>query len=170
MATIGAVESNRVVLGPSNRSRATVDSKPSKAHRAALPASSISEGVREMALANSWSGSRNARATSDKIGLPPAACNACSSASATAVFSSTRKERSRRISIRPSSSRSWDDLARICGSMRLPSASTRARSSASETSSGLIRFPRPGPILIATPPYERAKRAQSLLASTAETL
>ena len=38
MATIGAVESNRVVDGPSNRSFATVDSSPSNAHRAVFPA------------------------------------------------------------------------------------------------------------------------------------
>ena len=62
------------------------------------------------------------------------------------------RERSRRISIRPSSSRSCAAFASTCGSMRLPSASTRADRRASETSRGLRRLPRPGPMLIADPP------------------
>jgi hypothetical protein len=106
MATIGAVESNLVVDGPSNRSRATVDSRPSNAQRAALPASSISGTVREIPDASTGSGERSAAATSDRIGLPPDAWRACSSASAIAVFSSTARLRFNRISISPSSSRS----------------------------------------------------------------
>ena len=69
-----------------------------------------------------------------------------------------------------SSSRSWAFFATATGSMRWPSASTRADSRASDTSNGLRRLPRPGPRLIADPPQLFAKRAQSDFASTAATL